>query len=396
MKKLLYLTNVVILGIAIIFVTCKKDNDQVTAGPTGTVSGKVVAANGTTPIPCANVFIDVNGDIFFTKTNPNGVFTLKAPVGNHLLNIQSGSGKIFRAQYYVTINEDENTSMPDGTLKLTQAANLAYIIGQWDKIEAVVIDTLGYTADELQISDLDNLATLQNYSGLFFNCGKPGNLDSMKYENLKQFVLGGGSIYASDYAVEYLTGDGYYKLTTSHKGNGNPKSTCIPEIGGFINDTTLCTDKDGITGTIAGNIIASDLQAYLGVTTVNITYDLTAWEVIKLLNIPWEVLIEDPVTYGPLAVRMTANGTNMKLGGICDTGWVTICHIPPGNPNNPQTITISINALPAHLAHGDYIGTCQGGGTSGGNIYFTTFHNNVQGTISQDVQHMLEYFILNL
>jgi hypothetical protein len=37
---------------------------------------------------------------------------------------------------------------------------------------------------------------------------------------------------------------------------------------------------------------------------------------------------------------------------------VLICHIPPGNPENRHTICISINALPAHLAHGDYIGPC--------------------------------------
>ena len=38
---------------------------------------------------------------------------------------------------------------------------------------------------------------------------------------------------------------------------------------------------------------------------------------------------------------------------------VTICHIPPGNPDNAHTITISINALPAHLAHGDSEGACE-------------------------------------
>jgi hypothetical protein len=32
---------------------------------------------------------------------------------------------------------------------------------------------------------------------------------------------------------------------------------------------------------------------------------------------------------------------------------ITICHIPPGNPANAHAITISVNALPAHLAHGD-------------------------------------------
>jgi len=35
-----------------------------------------------------------------------------------------------------------------------------------------------------------------------------------------------------------------------------------------------------------------------------------------------------------------------------------ICHIPPGNPNNPQTITIPTSAYPAHLAHGDHEGIC--------------------------------------
>lgn len=38
---------------------------------------------------------------------------------------------------------------------------------------------------------------------------------------------------------------------------------------------------------------------------------------------------------------------------------IIICHIPPGNPGNPQTIEVSLNSLPAHLAHGDCIGECQ-------------------------------------
>lgn len=38
---------------------------------------------------------------------------------------------------------------------------------------------------------------------------------------------------------------------------------------------------------------------------------------------------------------------------------ITICHIPRGNPENARTITISMSALPAHLAHGDTIGPCE-------------------------------------
>jgi hypothetical protein len=37
---------------------------------------------------------------------------------------------------------------------------------------------------------------------------------------------------------------------------------------------------------------------------------------------------------------------------------VEMCHIPPGNNNNPQTICISASAVPAHLAHGCSLGAC--------------------------------------
>ncbi len=38
---------------------------------------------------------------------------------------------------------------------------------------------------------------------------------------------------------------------------------------------------------------------------------------------------------------------------------VIVCHIPHGNPSAAHEICISPNALPAHLAHGDYCGPCK-------------------------------------
>ena len=32
---------------------------------------------------------------------------------------------------------------------------------------------------------------------------------------------------------------------------------------------------------------------------------------------------------------------------------VLICHIPPGNQENAHIISVSVNAVPAHVAHGD-------------------------------------------
>jgi hypothetical protein len=37
---------------------------------------------------------------------------------------------------------------------------------------------------------------------------------------------------------------------------------------------------------------------------------------------------------------------------------VQVCHVPPGNPGNFHTLTISENALSAHLGHGDLAGAC--------------------------------------
>ena len=37
---------------------------------------------------------------------------------------------------------------------------------------------------------------------------------------------------------------------------------------------------------------------------------------------------------------------------------VDVCHIPPGNPDNAHTITISEKAVETHLEHGDQLGAC--------------------------------------
>jgi hypothetical protein len=40
---------------------------------------------------------------------------------------------------------------------------------------------------------------------------------------------------------------------------------------------------------------------------------------------------------------------------------VTICHIPPGNPENRHTIVVAAPAVQAHVElHGDTIGECGG------------------------------------
>ncbi len=44
-----------------------------------------------------------------------------------------------------------------------------------------------------------------------------------------------------------------------------------------------------------------------------------------------------------------------------DDDLVTICHHPPGNPDNAHTITVGRGAVEEHLRHGDTLGPCGGG-----------------------------------
>jgi hypothetical protein len=64
-----------------------------------------------------------------------------------------------------------------------------------------------------------------------------------------------------------------------------------------------------------------------------------------------------------LSILLAAISTNGPMAKAqTQDHKVTICHIPPGNPDNAHTIVIDFHALPAHLDHGDFIGACEDGG----------------------------------
>ena len=57
------------------------------------------------------------------------------------------------------------------------------------------------------------------------------------------------------------------------------------------------------------------------------------------------------ITICVLDIRSSGSGNNQK---------VYLCHVPPGNSNNAQTLSISTNAVPSHLGNhsGDKLGQC--------------------------------------
>lgn len=77
----------------------------------------------------------------------------------------------------------------------------------------------------------------------------------------------------------------------------------------------------------------------------------------------------DNLPFSPTSIAFDSNqelwiGNNGTTASSSSPNKVIICHIPPGNPDNKQTLEVNINALNAHLAHGDYLGSCDGGDSS--------------------------------
>jgi hypothetical protein len=376
--------NVFYLFIIIFLFGCKK-TDTVTPTPVEETH-MIVAADGKTPISRALVFVADGATIFYTYTDKDGNFVLRAPAGPHELNIQSGGGAMFRTAINITVPASDTVVLPTSSVRLNQVANFAYVPGSFDRIEDILTG-IGYSATSITTSAFTEINNISQYNAIFINCSYIPAFTAAQDQALADYVSNGGSMYVSDYGLNSLLG---YSDDTYHCGTARP--------GGFLNDNLLCTEKKGGQGLVsAARIVSPELQTYLNKSTMDIKYNLPGWETVKSYDHTfWEVLV-DSVGISPLLLR-TNKFTNVSAGTIHigpTNNMVTICHIPPGDPTHPITITIDQSAVAAHLAHGDNLGSCANP-THSGRIYFTTFHNEPNETIGTDVRNILQYMILNL
>jgi hypothetical protein len=107
----------------------------------------------------------------------------------------------------------------------------------------------------------------------------------------------------------------------------------------FVIQDRSVVARPGVTAIREGNTrktvndVTAGKQVHVKGTTVTDSTDVLAFEII----------LQNPTTSGtpPAATQ------------------VTICHVPPGNPTHPVTITVGSSAWPAHQAHGDTEGPCK-------------------------------------
>jgi hypothetical protein len=79
----------------------------------------------------------------------------------------------------------------------------------------------------------------------------------------------------------------------------------------------------------------------------------------------WSALDEANLDAQPQQV-CTPGKADPRACDPADAKKTTVCHIPPGNPANEHTICVGNAAVPAHLAHGDNLGSCCASGGGGG------------------------------
>lgn len=375
----------------LLLISCQKDDSLESTTPTGKITGNVRSQNGLKNIGGAIIFsFDNDNEIIYTHSDANGDFTLELPEGNREIHIQTGNGSNFRTNFSVEVTKNQTQALDNSTTVLQQVANIAYVSGSYDEIEDL-ISNLGYTATSISFSDLGNYNIVSQYDIIFLNCGSRNNslnnLNATIDTNLAKFVTNGGSLYSSDWALTYLM------------GGQNNVSACNVS-GGFIPDATLCSINNGLSGYIYNaQVVDTNLSNSIGFSAFDLNYDLPSWQqVISFDSNYWTSLVNNPTNGQSLMLKTNSFYDSSLVGAIVGNdntdNWVTICHIPPGNQNNPITITINQNALNAHLAHGDSLGSCNGS-SSGGTIYFTTFHNHAAGNIGNS-ESILNYVIMNL
>jgi len=146
------------------------------------------------------------------------------PCGLHEVNVTAGS---FSTSYIVQIIVGEETDVTELGERCfgPYSAKIAVLWGQWDNFQDLLFE-MGFQYDwynykqeyfndtpweEIEAFQLlMDPAKLEEYDIIFFNCGgaplKWINGEQDMRWNLKNFVLAGGSIYASDLAHPYVEG----------------------------------------------------------------------------------------------------------------------------------------------------------------------------------------------
>jgi hypothetical protein len=343
---------------------------------TSAVLGRVCAPEQREWVPGATVTleaIDCHGVPFtITATSGNdGSFRLDGvPPGTWTVTAQAGA---FSQTYTVTVLPGREEIIPNDRLCVQQdVVRVAVVTGFGDRIEnllgnvGIQFDTYdgnsGWSTSAAPF--LSDLSALQRYDLIFIDCAAATMMYTVDLGanaqriigNLRQYVMGGGSLYASDWAVTFLA------LAFP--------SMVEPQLRG-TSTVAVPFDATRLSGyapqTVNARVVEPSLARAIGATQVAITFPDTSgarsgnWGLLELGSTPATVLVEAEVA-------------------TCSSGAM-ICNgqTQPG-PMVTAPLGIKFKLTPVTQR--------------GGNVFYTSFHNIAQtGTGVADI---LRWIIFHL
>ena len=205
--------------------------------PTGTLTGTVVAPDGTIPINDALIYlthsapppiqqnthcdhcVELDEGQPYVFSNTDGTFSLEAPTGTWLMVVQKGA---FRRMRQIEVVEGTqtvdamNTRLPGvrNPAEGDEIPKMAVIQAVYDSIE-LTLAKLGVPATSFDIfaggtaegvTFLTSAEQLAQYHIVFFPCdvnwANAHLADPQVQQNLRDFVENGGRLYTTDYAYD--------------------------------------------------------------------------------------------------------------------------------------------------------------------------------------------------
>lgn len=301
-------TLVVLLGIAMTTgMGCGSKNP---AGPgepsgnTGAVKGVVVAADGVTRIGLVTVGLASGSPS--TTTDAQGAYTLNGvPEGAQTLQARRGN---FQTTLGVTVTKNATVTAPDAKLQPTK--KLGFVSGAYDSVQNL-IKQWGNSIDEVLSSNMSASSVLNQYAMLFLNCGldlvyldDPATTDA-----LLAWVRAGGTLYASDQAVQYL-------------------QRMLPaDFGSY---------DSGNQQLITANVIDNDLKTFLGKSDPKINYALDFWIGLQSASARSKVFLTGNYAY------LSGNATNRPLAFAITEGAGKILYTTFHNENGATPDQVQI------------------------------------------------------
>ena len=319
--------------------------------------------------------VDCDGNDFTLNatTDSNGDFSFSdVPAGQHTLTISTGS---FNRSQPVIVQTGGTVDLTSETSKVcldSSNVEIAVVQGAYDHVSGILDDLqLEYTIEGNDESPglfgtdpptggdfLADMSRMSQYDIIFINCGELWNrmegvhqsqLDTI-LSNLQTYVSNGNSLYVSDWSHPFI-------------------EKIFPDAIDFRGDDTSVSDpRIGYAPqTIAADVASTEMQGVLGQSTAQIEFPHDG---VNIINNHW-VVAEGAGSGSTIHLQGDAQlcPSSFNAGATCSSSSGT-------EPDAPLLVTYE--------------------DPTGGTVIFTSFHNERQSALNQDMERILKFLIFQL